>query len=67
MDKLRLCHYCGGEPRQHTNEDINYQGEKGFKSIVRCTLCKLFVETWAEEKNTAEERAARYWNGDGKE
>lgn len=63
MNKLRKCHYCGGEPIQYTHAEMNYIGENGFKSTIRCKRCGNKIERWAKGYKEAEERAAYNWNG----
>lgn len=63
MNKLRKCHYCGGEPVQSTFRDINWIGEQGYKAIIRCNGCHSRVEMWGLSHNDAVEKAVKYWNG----
>lgn len=63
MNKLKKCHYCGGEPVQSTFRDLNWIGEQGFKSTVKCESCGLIVERWAKSYKEAEKKAAESWNG----
>lgn len=60
---LRLCHYCNGKPDISTKPDLNYIGEQGFKSTVKCESCGLIVERWAKSYEEAEKKAAENWNG----
>ena len=64
MDKLRKCHYCGGKPIQTTKLDLNWIGEQGYKSTIRCSMCHNQVEMWDLFHNVAVEKAVRYWNGE---
>lgn len=64
MIKLRKCHYCGGKPIQTTKLDLNWIGEQGYKSTIRCSMCHNQVEMWDLLHNVAVEKAVRYWNGD---
>ena len=64
MDKLRKCHYRGGKPIQTTKLDLNWIGEQGYKSTIRCSMCHNQVEMWDLFHNVAVEKAVRYWNGD---
>lgn len=63
MDKLRKCHYCGGEPVQSTFRDLNWIGEQGYKSIIICNLCRNKIEMWDKCHNLAAEKAVYFWNG----
>lgn len=63
MNRLRKCHYCGGETVQSTFKDINLMGEQGFKAIIRCNECHNRVEMWDLSYNNAVEKAVKYWNG----
>lgn len=62
MNELNLCHYCGSLAIQSTHADINIVGEKGFKSMARCTLCHNMIERWAETYAEAERQALYDWN-----
>lgn len=64
MKNLRKCHYCGGKPIQTTKLDLNWIGEHGYKSTIRCSMCHNQVEMWNLFHNVAVEKAVRYWNGD---
>lgn len=64
MNKLRKCHYCGGEPVQSTFKDINLMGEQGYKSVIRCSLCHNQVEMWAKSYDDAVNKSIFYWNGE---
>lgn len=63
MDEIRNCHYCGGKPTQSTFRDINWIGEQGFKSTVKCESCGLIVERWAKTYLQAQQKAVKNWNG----
>ncbi|MBQ2175645.1 MAG: hypothetical protein II453_11510 [Alphaproteobacteria bacterium] len=60
---LRLCHYCNGKPDISTKPDLNYIGEQGFKSTVKCESCGLIVERWAKTYLQAQQKAVKNWNG----
>lgn len=62
MNKLKKCHYCGGEPVQSTFKDINLMGEQGYKSVIRCSLCHIQIEMWAKSYDDAVKKSVFYWN-----
>ena len=64
MDEIRNCHYCGGKPTQSTFRDINWIGEQGYKSVIRCSMCHNQVEMWGLSHNIANEKAVHFWNGE---
>lgn len=63
MNTLKKCHYCGGEPVQSTFRDINWIGEQGYKSVIRCSMCHNQVHMWGLSHNDATEKAVYFWNG----
>lgn len=64
MDEIRNCHYCGGKPTQSTFRDINWIGERGYKSVIRCSMCHNQVEMWAKSYDDAVNKSIFYWNGE---
>lgn len=59
--ELKKCRYCGGTPAQHTREDINVIGIKGFVSTIRCPNCLVSVSAFGGYPKSAEIQAKSYW------